>query len=126
MAWNLPLTWTGVVAALIVVVLLLLFSDPHRLPLPLRNIQRWLTTDLLHVFNASPFYETMKSLLEASVFAGPTYYGVVTWISTQPATRSAPISADDAAQIIGSLIVSLLGIYLCAHRLDSLDRALRP
>ena len=113
------LSW---VAIILLILLVFLFLDPRHLPSFLQRTQRGIVDDLSRMLNSSPVFETTKSLLEASLFAGPTYYGIVEWMSAQPSIHTMRVSSDDALQILGGLACSLVGIYLCSHRLDVLSR----
>ena len=74
MNWNpiLILGWAWIVG-LPVFFVLLLYRDPNHLPRFLQNLQSLLADDLVRLFKSAPFFETARSLFEASLFAGPTY-----------------------------------------------------
>jgi hypothetical protein len=82
MTFNSRFAW-ALIAALAAFAVLLLVVDPRRLPRFLQKQQVWLTGDFIRLFKSSAFFETAKSFFEASLFAGPTYYGVVQWISAR-------------------------------------------
>lgn len=122
MTWSISSLWPWV-AGILALLVLLIFLDPRRLPRFLQNLQIGLADDLIRLLSAPPFFETAKSLCEASLFAGPTYYGVVRWLGSQPAVGTTPISSDDQTYLLVCFVMSLVGVYWCSHRLSVLARA---